>query len=62
MKGQLVVRDGNSHLFIARNAKIKYIKVIVETDINSLKDFTSRIKNNHLPNQIHLLFLSINKY
>ena len=50
MKGQLVVRDGNSHLLIARNAKIKYIKVIVETDINSLKDFTSRIKNNHLPN------------
>ena len=50
VKGQLVVRDGNSHLLIARNAKIKYIKVIVETDINSLKDFTSRIKNNHLPN------------
>ncbi|WP_143558195.1 hypothetical protein, partial [Snodgrassella alvi] len=50
VKGQLVVRDGNSRLAIARNAKAKQIKVIIETDVGKLRDFTGRLRNNGLRN------------
>ena len=50
MKGQLVVRDGNSRLAIARIAKAKQIRVIIETNVDKLRDFTGRLRNNGLRN------------
>ena len=50
VKGQLVVRDGNSRLAIARSAKAKQIKVIIETNVDKLRDFTGRLRNNGLRN------------
>ncbi len=38
VKGQLVARDGNSRLAIAKMAKAKEINVRIETDMDSLKD------------------------
>lgn len=35
MKGQLVVRNGNSRLAIARIAKAKQIRVIIETNVEN---------------------------
>ncbi|PIT17312.1 RHS repeat domain-containing protein [Snodgrassella alvi] len=43
VKGQLVVRDGNSRLAIARSAKAKQIKIVIETNVNELKDFKRRL-------------------
>ncbi|EJA5755059.1 RHS repeat protein, partial [Salmonella enterica] len=50
VKGQLVVRDGNSRLAIAVKGKAQQIKVILETNVDQLRDFTKRLRNNGLPN------------
>ena len=50
VKGQLVARDGNSRLAIAIKAKAKQIKVIIENNVDQLRDFTSRLRKNGLPN------------
>ncbi|PIT58697.1 hypothetical protein BHC49_00970 [Snodgrassella alvi] len=50
VKGQLVVRDGNSRLAIARSAKAKQIKIVIETNVNELKDFKRRLWRNNMPN------------
>ncbi|WP_374019757.1 hypothetical protein ABU162_08915 [Paenibacillus thiaminolyticus] len=50
VKGQLVARDGNSRLYVARSTKAEKIKVKIETDIDSFKDLTKRLRNNNLPN------------
>ncbi|ENB2550418.1 RHS domain-containing protein, partial [Salmonella enterica subsp. enterica] len=50
VKGQLVVRDGNSRLNIAVKGKAPQIKAILETNIDQLRDFTKRLRNNGLPN------------
>lgn len=50
VKGQYVVRDGNSRLYIARNAKVGSIPVEVVKDIDELREFNSRLKRNGLPN------------
>ncbi|WP_346014245.1 RHS repeat-associated core domain-containing protein [Kosakonia sp. SMBL-WEM22] len=50
VKGQLVARDGNSRLAIAIKAKAKQIKVIIENNVDQLRDFTSRSRKNGLPN------------
>ncbi|EDI0780678.1 hypothetical protein CC851_01855 [Salmonella enterica subsp. enterica serovar Kasenyi] len=38
VKGQLVVRDGNSRLAIAVKGKAQQIKVILETNVDQLRD------------------------
>lgn len=50
VKGQYVVRDGNSRLYIARNAKVGSIPVEVVKDTDELREFNSRLKRNGLPN------------
>lgn len=52
VKGQYVVRDGNSRLYIARNAKVGSIPVEVVKDIDELREFNSRLKRNGLPNNV----------
>ncbi|NLW48188.1 MAG: hypothetical protein GXY86_12755, partial [Firmicutes bacterium] len=48
VKGQLVVRDGNSRLLIARETKAETIKAVMENDLNCLRDLFSRLKKNNL--------------
>lgn len=50
VKGQLVARDGNSRLAIAVLGKAKLIKYKIITDMDLLRDFTKRLRNNGLPN------------
>ncbi|WP_237613301.1 RHS repeat-associated core domain-containing protein [Pectobacterium parmentieri] len=50
VKGQLVARDGNSRLTIAVKGKAQQIKAIIETNVDQLRDFTSRLRKNGLPN------------
>ena len=49
VKGQYVVRDGNSRLYIAQKTKAKKIKVHIETDIDAFRDLNKRLKSNGLP-------------
>ncbi len=51
VKGQYVVRDGNSRLYIAQTSKVKSIPIEIVTDVEELKEFNSRLKRNGLPNQ-----------
>jgi len=51
IKGQYVVRDGNSRLAIARKSKSSKIKAILITTIDEFKDLTSRLRKNRLPNK-----------
>ena len=46
VKGQLVVRDGNSRLYVAIKTKAKKIKYIVENSPDNWKDLNSRLKHN----------------
>ena len=50
VKGQLVARDGNSRLAIAVLGKAKQIKYKIITEIDLLRDFTKRLRNNGLRN------------
>jgi uncharacterized protein RhaS with RHS repeats len=50
VKGQLVARDGNSRLAIAVMAKAKQIKIKMETGVDQLRDLSSRLRKNGLPN------------
>ncbi|QYS87231.1 hypothetical protein JJC03_04650 [Flavobacterium oreochromis] len=50
VKGQLVVRDGNSRLYTAIKGKSKIIPIEFVTDIDELREFNSRLKRNGLPN------------
>ena len=46
IKGQYVVRDGNSRLYLARKTKARKIKVIIETSHEALQDLLSRLRRN----------------
>jgi len=50
VKGQYVARDGNSRLYLAQKTKASSINVVIETDMNSFRDLTKRLKNNGLGN------------
>ena len=50
VKGQLVARDGNSRLAIAVLGKAKQIKYKIITEIDLLRDFTKKLRNNGLRN------------
>lgn len=51
VKGQYVVRDGNSRLYLARQSKASAIPVEIVTDVDELREFNSRLKRNGLPNE-----------
>lgn len=48
MKGQYVVRNGNSRLYIAKETKAEKIKVIIiiETSVEAYNDLIRRLRNN----------------
>lgn len=50
VKGQMVVRDGNSRLYAAIKGKSKIIPIEIVTDVDEVKEFYTRIKRNKLPN------------
>ena len=51
VKGQYVVRDGNSRLYLARQSKASSIPIEIVTNVDELKEFNSRLKRNGLPNK-----------
>ena len=48
IKGQLVVRDGNSRLYIAKKAKSPVIPIKIIDEIEELRDLNRRLHNNGL--------------
>lgn len=51
MKGQYVVRDGNSRLYIANETKAKQIKVIIESSLDAYSDLLKRLRRSGYDNQ-----------